>query len=62
MHPPFFRIPHHLSDWQDSTVELHAAGLPVRLLIQRQGDLTLEALLSAYAASGAAKGTLRRFI
>jgi hypothetical protein len=44
-----FRIQHRLSDWPDCVIELQccgrSAGLPVRLLIRRGGDITFEALL-----------------
>jgi hypothetical protein len=49
MHQPMLRIQHRLSDWPDCVVELQccggSVGLPVRLLIQRRGDITFEALL-----------------
>jgi hypothetical protein len=49
MHPPLFRVQHHLSDWPDCVIELHccggSVGLPVSLLTQRRGDITFETLL-----------------
>jgi hypothetical protein len=52
MHPPLFRKTHRLSDWPECVIELHclhcrggSVGYPVRLLIQRQGDMTFENLL-----------------
>ena len=37
MHPPAFRLNHHLSDWPDCCLELHccrgATVYPVRLLM-----------------------------
>jgi hypothetical protein len=46
MHPPLFRIQHRLSDWPDCVVEMQccggSAGLPVRFLMQRSGDITFE--------------------
>jgi hypothetical protein len=49
MHPPRFRITHKLSDWPEWVIELHccggSVGYPVRLLIQRKGDLTFENVL-----------------
>jgi hypothetical protein len=52
MPPPLFRKTHRLSDWPECVIELHclhclggSVGYPVRLLIQRQGDMTFENLL-----------------
>jgi len=49
MHPPRFRIQHSLPEWPACVVELHccggSVGLPVRLLMQRKGDITFETLL-----------------
>jgi hypothetical protein len=52
MHPPLFRKTHRLSDWPECVIELHcqhcrggSVGYPVRLLMQRRGDMTFENLL-----------------
>ena len=52
MHPPLFRKQHRLSDWPSCVVELYcprcrggSVGSPVRLLIERHGDMTFENLL-----------------
>jgi hypothetical protein len=52
MHPPLFRKQQRLSDWPECTVEMHclhcrggSVAYPVRLLMQRQGDMTFENLL-----------------
>jgi hypothetical protein len=46
--PPLFRVQHRLSDWPDCVVDPRRcagpASLPVRLLMQRKGDIMLEAL------------------
>jgi hypothetical protein len=60
MHPPLFRIQHRLSDWQNCVAELQccggSAGLPVRLLIQRRGDITFEAMLKRLRCKRCGKG------
>src|SRR6476646_5011098 len=52
MHPPLFRKTHRLSDWPECVIELHcldcrggSVGYPVRLLMERRGDMTFENLL-----------------
>jgi hypothetical protein len=52
MHPPLFRKTHRLSDWPECVIELHcphcrgvSVGYPVRMLIERHGDMTFENLL-----------------
>ena len=49
MHPPQFRPTHKLSDWPHCIVELRCCGgsvnYPVRLLVERMGDMTFEALV-----------------
>jgi hypothetical protein len=52
MHPPLFRKTHRLSDWAECVIELHclhcrggSVGYPVRLPIERKGDMTFENLL-----------------
>jgi hypothetical protein len=52
MYPPLFRKTHRLSDWPQCVIELHclhcrggSIGYPVRLLIERQADMTFENLL-----------------
>ena len=50
MHPPPFRLGHHLSDWPDCRLELNCCRgqviLPVRLLLNKHGDPTFAALLA----------------
>jgi hypothetical protein len=50
MHPPPFRRAHHLSDWPKCQLELHCCRgttlLPVRLLMQRCGDVSFEEVLT----------------
>jgi hypothetical protein len=52
VHPPLFREQHWLSGWAQCGIELHCVhcrsglvGYLVRLLIERQGDMTFENLL-----------------
>ena len=49
MHPPRFRMTQRLSDWPECVIELHCCagmvGYPVRLLMQRCGNITFENLL-----------------
>jgi hypothetical protein len=52
MHPPLFRRTHRLSDWPECVIEVHCLHCrsgsvlyPVRLLIKRHGDMTVENLL-----------------
>jgi hypothetical protein len=49
MHPPLFRKTHRQSDWPECGIELHclhcrggSVGYPVRLLMQRRGDMTFD--------------------
>ena len=51
MHPPEFRLAHHLSDWPECHIEAQCPGckrsttVPTRLLMQRHGDMkVLEAV------------------
>jgi len=53
VHPPLFRKTLRLSDWPECVIELHclhcrggSVGYPVRLLMERKGDMTFENLLS----------------
>jgi hypothetical protein len=52
MHPPPFRKTHRLWDWPECVIELHCLRCrggtvlsPVRLVINRKGDMTFENLL-----------------
>jgi hypothetical protein len=49
MHPPPFRVSHHLSDWPDCRLELNYCRgqviFPVRLLMTRHGDPSFQTLL-----------------
>jgi hypothetical protein len=51
VHPPEFRLTHHLSDWPKCHIEAQCPGckrsttMPTRLLMQRHGDMkVLEAV------------------
>ena len=50
MHPPPFRLAHHLSDWPECSLELHCCRgqvvYPVRLLMTQHDDLTFAGLLN----------------
>ena len=49
MHPPPFRLAHHLSDWPDCNLELHCCQgttiLPLRLLATKRGDRSFAEIL-----------------
>jgi hypothetical protein len=49
MHPPAFRLQHHLSDWPGCLLELNCCRgmtvMPVRLLMQQWGDVSFAELL-----------------
>jgi hypothetical protein len=49
MHPPPFRLAHHLSDWPDCSLELHCCqgtkNLPLRLLATNHGDRSFAEIL-----------------
>ena len=50
MHPPLFGKTQKLSDWPDCVIEIRcgcgaSTESPVRLVIQRKGDMTFEGLL-----------------
>jgi hypothetical protein len=50
MHPPPFRLDHHLSDWPECRLELQCCKgtmiFPVRLLAQRHGNRTFAGVLA----------------
>jgi hypothetical protein len=50
MHPPAFRVSHHLSDWPECQLELNCCRgqvvIPIRMLLRDHGDLTFATTLA----------------